>query len=203
MNHITDHQRKQLNEKEWNRNHKYFQEALSDFMYDAASGRAIRHLCDSGYTAAQIAHQLNYPTSFAKIRQTITRRLKETGILMDELPASCKNIQTVTLKQMTPEKLFSFLAEHVRQNGEEHCFVACPFGTGVPWTDANRQKYSMLTMREYEYLESIVWDAKIMYHMLNRRMLEISVQIAAYSETVRFYFLKNRQCYESRPYAKP
>ena len=61
----------------------------------------------------------------------------------------------------------------------------------------------MLTMREYEYLESIVWDAKIMYHMLNRRMLEISVQIAAYSETVRFYFLKNRQCYESRPYAKP
>lgn len=45
---------------------KYFQDALSDFVYDAASGRAIRHLTDSGYTAAQIMQQLSYPTPFKK-----------------------------------------------------------------------------------------------------------------------------------------
>ena len=29
---------------------RYFQKALSDFTYDAASGGAIRHLTDTGYT---------------------------------------------------------------------------------------------------------------------------------------------------------
>ena len=61
---------------------RYFQDALSDFVYDAASGRAIRHLADTGYTTAQIVHQLDYPTPFAKVQHTVTRHLKETGILL-------------------------------------------------------------------------------------------------------------------------
>ena len=32
----------------------YFKQALSDFAFDAAAGRAIRHLVDVGYTSSQI-----------------------------------------------------------------------------------------------------------------------------------------------------
>lgn len=41
---------------------EYFKSALSDFTYEAASGGAIRHLADLGYTVKQISGQLSFPT---------------------------------------------------------------------------------------------------------------------------------------------
>ncbi len=76
---------------------RYFQDALSDFVYDAASGRAIRHLADAGYTTEQIVNQLDYPTPFAKVQHTVTRHLKESGILLESLPVPPASLQAVSL----------------------------------------------------------------------------------------------------------
>ena len=46
------------------REQEYFKKALSDFALDAASGGAIRHLADRGYTANQIVRMLDFPTPF-------------------------------------------------------------------------------------------------------------------------------------------
>ncbi|MDE7311865.1 MAG: hypothetical protein K2N87_09685 [Eubacterium sp.] len=169
---------------------KYFQDALSDFVYDAASGRAIRHLADTGYTTAQIVRQLDYPTPFAKVQHTVTRHLMESGILLHELPVPAAGFQIITLLPDVPEKLYRFLSEYVRQNGEEYSYVSCPFG--IPGAPAlGKSPRSALTGREAEYLEGIAWEPKIMYHRLNRRMLEISVQLAAEDREICFYFLKS------------
>lgn len=170
---------------------QYFQEALSDFVYDAACGRAIRHLADTGYTTAQIVNQLNYPTPFAKVQHTVTRHFKETGILSKELPVPPASLQAVILQRDSPEKLFSLLCENVRQNGEEHSYISCPFGDRI----SSAHLKSILTAREAEYISGILWEQKIMYHRLNRRMLEIGAQIAAVSKEVCFYFLKTGETF--------
>ena len=45
---------------------EYFKNALSDFTYEAASGGAIRHLADLGYTVKQICEQLSFPTAISR-----------------------------------------------------------------------------------------------------------------------------------------
>lgn len=164
---------------------KYFQDALSDFVYDAASGRAIRHLTDSGYTAAQIMQQLSYPTPFKKIQLTITRHLKETGVLLEELPLPDASFYPVRLRCASLENVFSLLVQYLSLNGEEYSYVSCP-------SRMSAQTRSVLTARERDYLDGILWESsKVMYHRLNRRMLEIGAQMAFYSGDVCFYFLKS------------
>ena len=50
---------------------KYFDEALSDFVHDAASGGAIRHLVDLGYSLTQIMQALSYPTPRERVQKTV------------------------------------------------------------------------------------------------------------------------------------
>lgn len=173
-------------------NSRYFQEALSDFMYDAASGRAVRHLVDDGYTSAQIMQRLDYPTPFAKIQKTVTKRLKETGMLLDELPVSGEQLKSVILGSVSEETLFSCLAQRISRNGEENAYISCPFGACAGADDGISKLLSPLTAREREYILGIAWESGVRYHRLDRRMLEIGVQLACRNPDVfSFYFLKS------------
>ena len=67
---------------------RYFQKALSDFTYEAASGGAIRHLADSGYTVRQIADHLDYPTPYERIQKTVWEQLLAREIILKERPGS-------------------------------------------------------------------------------------------------------------------
>ena len=46
-----------------------FKDALTNFAFDAAAGRAIRHLCDLGRTAEQIQQELDYPVPLSRIEK--------------------------------------------------------------------------------------------------------------------------------------
>ncbi len=175
---------------------KYFQDALSDFVYDAASGRAIRHLTDAGYTASQIVQNLDYPTPISKVRHTITRYLKESSILLEKLPIPTESLTAISPNCGTPEELFAFLAPYVNSDGIENSYLSCPFAAGCSKTDRKlAQALSMLTAREREYLEGIEWDQAPMYHRLDRRMLEIGVQTALYADGIHFYFIRSRKMF--------
>lgn len=65
---------------------KYFQKALSEFTFDMASGGAIRHLADRGYTAHQIWKKLDFPTPYERVRQTLWEYFLTEGILRLEEP---------------------------------------------------------------------------------------------------------------------
>ncbi len=64
----------------------YFRDALSDFTYEAASGGAIRHLADLGYTARQISERLTYPTPYERVRRTLWQHLNDSGIVLTQEP---------------------------------------------------------------------------------------------------------------------
>ncbi|MDE6388486.1 MAG: hypothetical protein K2L82_11850 [Lachnospiraceae bacterium] len=68
----------------------FFRNALSDFTFEAASGGAIRHLADLGYTAKQISEQLTYPTPYERVRSTLWKRLLDTRVVLTQEPGSGK-----------------------------------------------------------------------------------------------------------------
>lgn len=67
---------------------KYFQSALSNFIFEAASGGAIRHLTDLGYTVSEIVKRLDVPTPYEKVQKAVWRQLLDTGVLLLEEPGS-------------------------------------------------------------------------------------------------------------------
>lgn len=68
----------------------YFRSALSDFTYEAASGGAIRHLADLGYTVKQISEKLTYPTPYERVRRTVWEHLIDTRVVLTREPGSGK-----------------------------------------------------------------------------------------------------------------
>jgi len=65
---------------------EYFKKALSNFTYDLASGGAIRHLTDVGYTVKQIMENLTYPTPYERVQRTVWEHLLHTGVIRLEEP---------------------------------------------------------------------------------------------------------------------
>lgn len=175
-----------------NKEHGYFDAALSDFMFDMASGGAIKHLADRGYSVDQIMNTLAFPTPRDRVEKTVYQHMLDTGMLKLSLEEENMTLRPITQKK--EYELNHFLSEHIRRNGEEASFLLCPFGA---WLKKDRDQLlkllACLTGREREYILGIRWEQNKMYHILNSRMLEIGVQLALYSEMeARFYFLKEK-----------
>ena len=64
----------------------YFYDALHNFIFEEAGGGAIRHLADRGYTARQIADALSFPVPYETVRETLTKYLMESGVLLKVRP---------------------------------------------------------------------------------------------------------------------
>ncbi|MDO4344001.1 MAG: hypothetical protein Q4C50_04270 [Eubacteriales bacterium] len=173
----------------------YFQEALSDFMHDAASGDAVRHLVDLGYGTEDIMAALDFPTPRSRVEKTVYRYLLEKKVLLEDLPLAREDMKPVNEKVFSEARLCWKLREYIQKNGEEQSYVACPFGMIRKDRKARLEKmFSCLTARERNYLLGIPWEPKMTYHRLNSRMLEISVCMALHGETsMEFYFLKTKE----------
>lgn len=174
---------------------KYFQEALGDFVHDAASGGAIRHLLDLGYTTDAIMQRLEFPTPRERVEKTVYRYLIEKGVLMEELPVNRGNMKSVSVRISSEAELCALLRKYIDRNGEENSYVSCPFGTIR--RDRETRLWNMLsclTAREREYIMGIPWKPQMMYHRLNSRMLEITVYLAVHSDLeMKICFLKSKE----------
>ncbi len=173
----------------------YFEEALSDFVHDVASGGAIRHLVESGYSVEQIIEKLDFPTSRERVEKTVYRYMTESGMLLSELPVHEEAMKKHFLKKQKRGLIRQTLAECLAINGQETSYMRCPFG-GIMKKDRSMlsKMLSDLTTREREYILGVPWKEDVMYHRLNSRMFEIGVLLAANPEyEYAFYFLKSRE----------
>ncbi len=75
---------------------EYFKEALSSLVHETASGGAIRHLADLGYTPAEITKRLTFPTPYERVRKTVWEYFLNNGTLLTEEPGSGKRQETFT-----------------------------------------------------------------------------------------------------------
>lgn len=67
---------------------KYFEKALSNFTYEAASGGAIRHLFDRGFTVSQIVEMLEFPTPLDRVQKTVWEHMVQSGVVLLEEPGT-------------------------------------------------------------------------------------------------------------------
>ena len=64
-------------------------------------------------------------------------------------------------------KLTELLHRKCEKNGENYSYISCPFGEMI------NDRIDCLNGRQKEYLRGIRWEKPVLYHRLNRRMLEI------------------------------
>ena len=112
---------------------KYFQKALSDFTYNAASGGAIRHLTDVGYTVKQIMEELAFPTPYERVQKGVWERLIETGIILTKEPGSGPgDVKKITYIQDHDQfgKVSFRRVEEAQEEGDIICWKESHMGTG-------------------------------------------------------------------------
>ncbi len=175
---------------------EYFRDALADFMHDAASGDAVRHLVDLGYTTNAILQRLDFPTPRERVEKAVYRRLIEKGVLLEELPVPEDSLRRIRLDVPRGPgegqvRLMRILRGQIQDNEEEHSYAACPFGTIRRNREARlAAMLDCLTTRERDYLLGIPWPPRVIYHRLDSRMLEMAVCLATQpGREWRFYFL--------------
>lgn len=54
-----------------------FKKALTDFSFDAACGKAIRHLCDLDLSAEEIQKRLDYPVPLSRVEEEVKKYKEE------------------------------------------------------------------------------------------------------------------------------
>lgn len=188
----------------------YFRNALSDFTYEAASGGAIRHLADLGYTARQIADKLTYPTPYERVRKTVWQQLIDTQVVLTEEPGNGKQREKADYKvvhdkygrtsfrmetaaryssepirwkerrynEETCGGLAVYLADRCSANGEDRSYISCDFGLHDNREDGRFEAaMKCLNERQREYISGLLWENRICYHRLDKRMREIMVKL--------------------------
>lgn len=196
---------------------KYFREALSDFAYDMASGGAIRHLADSGYTVKQIVEKLDFPTPYERVQRAVLDYFLETGFLLEEEPGTAgqkekavfvrdynaygkTSFRKVVEKEATPasnivwkEKSLKLgsgesFETYLNRKVEENGVLFSYVLLEEKWLQLG------LNERQREYLEGILPDKKKRYHRLNQRMREmVSCLYQNENYDGKLYFLKTQE----------
>ena len=80
---------------------EYFKQALSSFAMDMASGGAIKHLTNQGYTVQQIVNKLDFPTPYEKVQELVWKQMIENGCLLLEEPGNGTEHEKVDYIQET------------------------------------------------------------------------------------------------------
>ncbi|MBO5095128.1 MAG: hypothetical protein J6C33_12375 [Lachnospiraceae bacterium] len=178
---------------------KYFEEALSDFVHDAASGGAIRHLVDLGYSVDQMMRALSYPTPRERVRKTAYRYMLESGLLVKELPdmgTDGGRARLIRIDVSKQERLNDCLYRKISENGAENVYISCPFGMHGTASEQDAP-LPYLNSRELEYIRGIPWENMLMYHRATDRMQEIGRKLLLHRQPeCRYYFLKTGEILE-------
>lgn len=189
---------------------KYFEEALSDFVFDVAGGGAIRHLVDLGYSLDQMMQALSYPAPRQRVQNSAYRYMRESGLLLRSLSERTGNdegqeaagFRVVRLRISDRDGLHRYLYEKTEENGEAQTYISCPFGLAkeggrLPDADEIRKGLACLNRREQDYIAGIPWENRVMYHRLNSRMREIGRKLIMRPEIgCQYYFLRTGEVVE-------
>lgn len=209
---------------------EYFENALSNFTFETACGGAIRHLTDLGYSTAQIAKQLCFPTSYERIQKAVWTRLLDTGVILLAQPGSGETFKKAEFikeydkygkvsfrKVSTPapakeplrfletsfnanEDFASALREKCAKNGPDASYASCGFASKKGSLLADCLAF--LDKKQQEYLTGLPWPNQPCYHRLDARMQEIIIRLYESDKYQgTFFFLSTKEKIEI-PYKK-
>ena len=151
---------------------KAFQRALSDFMYDFASGDAIRHLADQGYTVSEIAAKLSFPTPKDRIADVVWKHYLDKGVILLEEPESgqtLKRVRYVTEQGAYGRVSMRQVVEEIPMSDAQ--YLPCDFGKRL-WRDRQgfQDVIKALPERDRQYLLELPWPLQTVWHVRDERM---------------------------------
>ncbi|MGN0141118.1 MAG: hypothetical protein ACI4AD_02760 [Roseburia sp.] len=154
---------------------QYFTEALADFTHDMASGGAIRHLADLGYTVREISAALDFPTPMERIRKTVWKHYVDTGVicLTDSGDVSvAEKVSYVKEYGKYGKTSLRRVVEKIEHPTGE--YIACDFGKQIYQDKAGfEKKLDVLEPRDKEYILGLPWPLARVYHVADERMKRI------------------------------
>lgn len=140
-----------------------FDKALADFTHDFASGGAIRHLADLGYTPYEIKDKLEFPTPLSKIAATMWDHFVKTGAIKLEDPEenSGPRVQTdyVTVYDSYGKPSFKQVTKEL--GAEEREYVKVEYGLmRYKEPKAFEDFLNSLSKAERDFIEPLPWPLK-------------------------------------------
>lgn len=177
----------------------YFSKALSNFTNDIASGDAIRHLADLGYTVNEIHDRLDFPTPHSRIADTVWKHYIDTGVIRLNEPDGrpVEKVSYVREYDSLGRAYFKQVREVVMpggctasQNDVIHSaksqgdgaedpaplkYIPVDFGIKIYQNRAAfEESLSDLEPRDRDYILSLPWPLKTVWHIADERMSRIS-----------------------------
>ncbi|MCM1119715.1 MAG: hypothetical protein NC543_10185 [bacterium] len=153
----------------------YFQRALSDFVFDMASGGAICHLTDLGYTVKQIQEKLSFPTPYERIQKAVWKHLLDTGVIaLEEQAKAGEKVAYVREYDRYGKASFRRVTVPVCASESSRPRLLCRFGL-LKYQDSERysEVLGALKPEQAEYIDGLPWGLESVWHRADQRMLEI------------------------------
>lgn len=153
----------------------YFNQALSNFVHDMASGGAIRHLADLGYTVERISRELDYPTPKERIARTVWDYYVEKGIILLSEPSDHSLIEQVSYeKQIGKYGAVHFIEKKKVIEQPVKKYYPCDFGKQRHQDEQGFTKsLDALWESDREYILGLPWPLRRVYHVEDERMRRI------------------------------
>ena len=152
---------------------KEFNKALSNFVHDVASGGAVRHLAESGYTISEIAAQLDYPLPKDKIAQVMWEHFVNTGkICLEEPRETHEKVSFVKEQDAYGKTSFRKVVETVDNSARK--YIKCDYGKALYQKKPEFLAWlEKLEPGDREYIELLPWPLTPVYHEVDARMARI------------------------------
>lgn len=155
------------------RNAREFNNALGNFINDAAAGGAVRHLADLGHSISEIAEELDYPISKEKIAGYMWEHFINTGKITLEEPKETYEKATFVKEQDAFGKV-SFRRVVEKVDNSYRKYVICDYGRELYKSSPEfLQWLNGLQEQDREYIKLMPWPLKPVYHELDERMKRI------------------------------
>lgn len=152
---------------------KEFNKALGNFIHDAASGGAVRHLADLGYSISEISSRLDYPTPKEYIAQTMWEHFVNIGKISLEEPTATHE-KTSFVKEQDSYGRISFRRVSETVDNSDKKYVECDFGKALYQKKPEfLSRLEKLEPADREYIEMMPWPLTPVFHELDDRMKRI------------------------------
>ena len=158
---------------------KIFKNALISYVRDFASGDAIRHLADKGYTVEEISGRLDFPIEREEIGKIVWQRYLDTGVIALKDPAAQGTFEEVSYEKVQGRYgKVSFKQVKKQMNYTEE-YVACDLGKKL-YKDRESvvKRLSGLNENELEYVLGLPWPLETVWHKKDARIVRILEALA-------------------------
>ena len=151
-----------------------FQNALRNFMNDFASGDAVRHLADQGFTVTEITRKLSFPTKKELVAEMVWKHYLETGKIRLTAPETGTIKKVRYVKDTGPYGKTSLRRVVEEVPAPEAEYVAVDFGRKI-YKDkaAFLNKLDGIAEEDREYILDLPWPLHVVWHVKDERMKRI------------------------------